>query len=276
MCNRNRRRSTERPWQIERGDVLKTLATMEDDSFHGVFTDSPYGLGFMEKRWDRQLPSVEVWREMLRVCKPGAMLLAFGGTRTFHRLACHIEDAGWEIRDCLYWLYGEGMPKALNLGKAIDKRLAAKRKVVGTNLWDGYGTTLKPACEPILLAMKPLDGTFADNALAHGCGGLNIDACRIGMSGGTTRSHQSAYPRKANGTEDRSKCWARSGHKVEAIDKGRWPANVILDEEVAEALDRQNPISKSRRSVRRREGSNVGNGKTLHPFRSASPLRTRI
>ena len=288
-------------WINHNGDALKTLAKIEDNSIDAVFTDPPYGLGFMEKTWDGELPSSEVWREMLRVCKPGAMLLAFGGTKTFHRHACRIEDAGWEVRDCLMWLYGEGMPHGQNISKAIDKKFGAKRKVVGTKrnphrgvaadhrygfsspdkpveitvpatpeaaLWDGYCTGLKPAWEPILVAMKPVDGTFATNALAWGCGGLNIDACRIGTNGGTTRSHQAPYPRNPDGREDRSQCWARSGHQAEPLDKGRYPANVMMDEEAAEFLDRQNPTSKSCRSVRRKAGSNVGNGTTMHPFKS--------
>ena len=130
--NNYRRRTQRQFWINHNGDVLKTLAKIEDNSFDAVYTDSPYGLKFMEKKWDGELPSTEVWREMLRVCKPGAVLLAFGGTKTYHRHACHIEDAGWEVRDCLMWLYGEGMPKGQNIGKAIDKKLGAKRKVVGT------------------------------------------------------------------------------------------------------------------------------------------------
>ena len=192
--------------------MTNKLKSMEDNSYDAVFTDPPYGLGFMGNRWDGSVPPVEVWREMLRVCKPGAFLLAFGGTRTFHRLACNIEDAGWKIRDCLMWLHGQGFPKSHNLSKAIDKKLGAKRKVVGQKpnphrgvsaqhrygfqspgknipitapgtseaaLWDAYGTALKPAWEPILLAMKPLDGKLAPNALKWGCGGLNIRQTRI-------------------------------------------------------------------------------------------------
>ena len=288
-------------YRLEKNDVLSTLASTADNSFDGLFMDSPYGLTFMEKKWDEELPSVNVCSELLRVAKPGAMLLAFGSPRTYHRLACHFEDAGWRIRDCLMWLYGEGMPKSLNVGKAIDKKLGAKRKVVGTKpnqrrgtradhrygfqppdvpieitvpatpeaeLWNGYGTGLKPAWEPILVAMKPREGSFANNALAWGCGALDIDACRVGTNGGTARSHQAPYPKTLDGREDRSQCWARTGHGVEPIDKGRWPANVILDEVAAAVLDRQNPKSKSCRSVRRKPGSNVGNGKTMHPFTS--------
>jgi site-specific DNA-methyltransferase (adenine-specific) len=243
--------NTEQCWRIEKDDVLTTLASMGNDSFDGLFMDSPYGLTFMEKKWDEALPSVDVCRELLRVAKPGAMLLAFGSPRTYHRLACHLEDAGWQIRDCLMWLYGEGMPKSHNIGKGIDKKLGAKRKVVGRNensrerstkrntlyqsgmagktanitvpatpeaaLWDGYGTALKPAWEPILFAMKPREGTFATNALKWGCGGVNIDACRVGTDGGTARSQQAPYPRKPDGSEDRSRCWARTGHGVEPI-----------------------------------------------------------
>ena len=283
-------------WRIENDDVLTTLASLGDNSFDGLLMDSPYGLTFMEKKWDEELPSVNVCSELLRVAKPGAMLLAFGSPRTYHRLTCHLEDAGWQIRDCLMWLYGQGFPKSHNISKAIDKKLGAKRKVVGTKpnphrgvradhqyrfqppdmpveitvpatpeaqLWNGYGTGLKPAWEPILVAMKPLIGTFAKNALVWGCGALDIDACRVGTNGGTARSHQAPYPQRPDGREDRSQCWARTGHEVLPIDKGRWPANVILDEKAATVLDRQNPTSKSRRSVRRKAGSNVGNGKTI-------------
>lgn len=288
-------------WRIEKNDVMTTLASMEDNCFHGLFMDSPYGLTFMEKKWDEELPSVKVCQELLRVARPGAHLLAFGSPRTYHRLACHLEDAGWEIRDCLMWLYAEGFPKSHNVAKAIDKKLGAKREVIGTKpsqhlgvhadhrygfrphnapveitipatseaaLWEGYGTTLKPGWEPILVAMKPLDGTFANNVLTWGCGALNIDACRVGRNGGTARSHQAPYPQNPDGTEDRSQCWARTGHEVLPIAKGRWPVNVILDEGAAALLDQQSPVSKSQRSVQRKAGSVVGNGKTMKPFKS--------
>jgi len=188
-----RRNPNPRHWEVEKGDALKRMRKMADDSFDGVLSDPPYGLGFMQKKWDAAVPDTEVWREVLRVCKPGAFLLAFGGTRTFHRLTCSIEDAGWEVRDCLCWLYGEGFPKSLDISKAIDKKLGGKRKVVmekrnphrgvdadpwygfhsldkpieptapatrSAKQWEGYGTQLKPAWEPILLAMKPKDKTF--------------------------------------------------------------------------------------------------------------------
>jgi hypothetical protein len=202
---------------IVNGDVLATLKELPDNEFDGLLCDPPYGFSFMGKAWDYDVPSVDVWREALRVLKPGAPLLAFGGARTFHRIATGIEDAGFELRDCLMWLYGKGFPKSQNIGLAIDKAAGATRAVVGVNSkinvyedgknhkfyvgregnpaygpakitapatplaqqWDGYGTALKPAWEPIILARKPLIGTMAENVAAYGVGGLAIDACRI-------------------------------------------------------------------------------------------------
>jgi DNA modification methylase len=156
-----------RLWQ---GDCLALLPELEAGSVDAVVCDPPYGLGFMGKDWDHGIPGVAFWTAALRVAKPGAHLLAFGGTRTFHRLACAIEDAGWEIRDCLMWVYGSGFPKSLDVSKAIGD---------GGTAWHGWGTALKPAWEPIILARKPLAGTVAANVLRYGTGGLNIDGCRI-------------------------------------------------------------------------------------------------
>lgn len=212
-----------------------------------------------------------VWaKAMLRITKPGGFLLCFGGTRTFHRLTCAIEDAGWEIRDCMMWLYGSGFPKSHNISKAIDKAAGAKRKQIETpmgptgnkyakglgddrpwmqkaaktgfhthdsdipatilaQLWSGYGTALKPAWEPIIVAMKPLDGTFAHNAERHGVAGLNIDDGRI--EGLAKSFHDKG--RKASGT---TLDWSKTDRKPRDYDgsQGRWPANLVLDEEVAE------------------------------------------
>lgn len=190
-------------------------------------------------------------------------------------------------------MYGEGFPKGIDISKAIDKDLGIERPVIGEkqNLhrgrnadhrfvypvtapasdsakqWDGYSTVLKPAWEPILVAQKPRRGTFAKNAMRFGCGGLNVGDCRIGSSGGTKRSHQAEYPRLDDGQEDRQN-WGRTGHAVEPINEGRWTANVILDEQAAQELDRQSGQSRSSRGRRRRAGSNVGNGKTLGAFQS--------
>jgi len=159
---------------LHHGDCRDIMATMDASSVDAIVTDPPYGLAFMGKDWDHGVPGVEFWREALRVAKPGAHLLAFGGTRTFHRLACAIEDAGWEIRDTIMWVYGSGFPKSHDVSKAIDKAAGE------TGQWSGWGTALKPAYEPIIVARKPLCGTVAENVLRHGTGALNIDGCRAG------------------------------------------------------------------------------------------------
>lgn len=202
-----------------------------------------FGGGGKRVRYGLSAASMQSWheewaREALRVTKPGGMILAFGGTRTHHRLACAIEDAGWEIRDCLMWLYGQGFPKSLDISKAIDKKAGITNRLPVTDLaqrWDGYGTTLKPAWEPIIVAMKPLDGTFAHNAEAHGVAGLNVNGCRIettdmwDVSGSIYKGHFGS---------------GKPGHGKRATNpnghpNGRWPANLILDGDAAAALDGQ-------------------------------------
>ena len=287
-------------WTIHQGDVSQVLPTLSPSLNDGSLCDPPYGLRFMNQKWDSEVPAVSVWKALLRTCKPGASLLAFGGAKTFHRQNCHIEDAGWELRDTLCWLYGSGFPKGHDISKAIDEKLGLERKIVGSKpnrsrksdrryrfnggkhegtipltapnsdaakSWDGYSTALKPAWEPILMAQKPRRGSFAENALRFGCGGMNIKKCRIGSIGGTKRSHQASYPKLDDGSEDRQN-WARNGHTVEQIDEGRWPANLVLDEAAAEVLDGQSGYSRSAKYRRRKANSNVGNGKTLGTFRS--------
>lgn len=214
---------------IINADCLNEMRKMEANSISAIVTDPPYGLSFMGKGWDHAIPGKEYWEECKRLLKPGSFLLAMGGTRTFHRLTCAIEDVGLEIRDCISWLYGSGFPKSHN-NFGIE----------------GYGTALKPAWEPIIMAMKPCDGTFKQNAEKWGQAGINIKACRIGIKGATKRSHQAEYPKNKDGREDRSKHWARTGHNVKEISKGRWPANLILDEEAGQMLDEQSGIKASR------------------------------
>lgn len=186
------------------------------NSIDAIVTDPPYGLNFMGKNWDHGVPGAHFWVEALRVAKPGAHLLAFGGTRTFHRLVCAIEDAGFEIRDTIMWVYGSGFPKSRNL----------------EGEWDGWGTALKPAWEPIIVARKPLDGTVAANVAKYGTGALNIDGCRIEYDGDADKA--SATPQ--------GKCTAKSGALAGGVQheggrseftrpeqKGRWPANVVHD-----------------------------------------------
>ena len=151
---------------LRNGDCLEVLQDLEPNSVDSIVTDPPYGLSFMGRKWDYDVPSVNIWIECLRVLKPGGHLLAFAGTRTQHRMAVNIEDAGFEIRDMIAWCYGTGFPKSQNIGKKLEG-------------WDGWGTALKPALEPITVARKPFKGTVANNVLEHGTGAINIDGCRV-------------------------------------------------------------------------------------------------
>ncbi|MGA0398198.1 MAG: DNA methyltransferase, partial [Ilumatobacteraceae bacterium] len=202
------------------GDSLHVLQSLPAESIDSVVTDPPYGLAFMGKRWDYDVPSVDLWREVFRVLKPGGHLLAFAGTRTQHRMAVNIEDAGFEIRDMIAWVYGSGFPKSHNISKAIDRAAGAEREVVGRGLsgrsslmgglsgasgesghdittpttdaakqWEGWGTALKPALEPITVARKPLIGTVATNVQQYGTGAINVDGCRVEAEGATCRAN---------------------------------------------------------------------------------------
>lgn len=254
------------------GDCREVLAALPADSIDAIVTDPPYELGFMGRAWDASgiAYSVDLWRECLRVLKPGGHLLAFGGTRTYHRLTCAVEDAGFEIRDEIAWLYGSGFPKSLNVSKAIDKAAGAEQEVVGprrrvdgkppghsalklyggnpdvdladlvitapatddAKRWQGWGTALKPAHEPIVVARKPLAGTVAANVLAHGTGALNIDGCRVESDGShkrfgmiTRRTTVSGDERigPASGMYGAGSAYVPTNH-----DGGRWPTNVIM------------------------------------------------
>lgn len=251
------------------GDCREVLAGLPDASIDSIVTDPPYELGFMGKAWDASGIAYDaaMWGECLRVLKPGGHLLAFGGTRTYHRMTVAIEDAGFEIRDSIHWIYGSGFPKSLDVSKAIDKAAGAEREVLreksyglrndggysgGLNTtkprsesceitapatpeaaaWSGWGTALKPAHEPIVVARKPLVGTVAANVLAHGTGALNIDGCRIEGapdSPGTT-------PATTNGNGVTHGAMTRVAFVPAA---GRWPANVVFDEDAAAELDAQ-------------------------------------
>jgi site-specific DNA-methyltransferase (adenine-specific) len=204
---------------IHHGDLFDVLPTLCANSVDACVTDPPYELSFMGKKWDGTGVAfrAETWTAVLRMLKPGAHLLAFGGTRAFHRLTCAIEDAGFEIRDCLSWLYGQGFPKSLNLP-------------------GGLGTALKPSWEPIILARKPMHGTVAANVLAHGTGALNIIASRIG-SGGDYTVHMGGSSGSGRYGFNASAPRPSGGDYRET--SGRWPANVLLDEDAAAALDEQ-------------------------------------
>jgi site-specific DNA-methyltransferase (adenine-specific) len=244
------------------GDCLDRLRDLPDCSVDSVVTDPPYLISFMGKEWDSAdgiAGRPDVWRECLRVLKPGGHLLAFGGTRMYHRMVCAVEDAGFEIRDSIHWTYGSGFPKSLNVGKAIGKAAGAEREVVGkakgivpaegytagrgmgevgtkqtsgdvpitapatpdAAQWEGWGTALKPSHEPIVVARKPLAGTVAANVLEWGTGALNVDGCRVGTADWGARP-----PRTPGGVSGGWKDWKGQGSA--AAPAGRWPANTIL------------------------------------------------
>jgi site-specific DNA-methyltransferase (adenine-specific) len=235
------------------------MKAMPDNSVDSIVTDPPYELGFMGKSWDASgiAFNVEVWQEALRVMKPGGHLIAFSGSRTYHRMAVAIEDAGFQIRDQIMWVYGSGFPKSHNISKGIDKAAGAEREVIGIDQvkaarrpkqnerqwnqysktqydnnitapataaaqqWQGWGTALKPAHEPMVLARKPLEGTVANNVLTFGVGGLNIDGSRVG-SELMVNPPGSTNPRNSMGDG-----WREDAESTTAI--GRFPANFIHD-----------------------------------------------
>ena len=266
------------------GDCRDVLRSLPDNSVDSVVTDPPYELGFMGKKWDSSgiAYDVGVWAECLRVLKPGGHVLAFGGSRTWHRLAVAVEDA---------WIYGSGFPKSLDVSKAIDKRAGAEREILraksyemtdgggysgnlNTNKprslsseisapatseakqWEGWGTALKPAHEPVVVGRKPLVGTVAENVLEWGVGGLNIDGSRIrrasddvSVAGNRTATFGTQETESGG---DGSGGWSQN-------DAGRWPANVVLDEHTAGLLDEQTGVTKSGNpGIRTSDGFNSG------------------
>ena len=212
------------------GDCREILRGLADNSVDSVVTDPPYGLGFMGKKWDSTgiAYDVTVWEECLRVLKPGGHILAFGGSRTFHRMAVAIEDAGFEIRDSIAWISSKTFPKSLNVRKAIDKA------GVDGSAWEGWGTGLKNVVEPIVMGRKPLVGTVAANVLEHGVGGLNIDASKVA-------GNVPSVPQPKTGGGIFSGKGGRNG-ELSSAPSGRWPANVILDEYSAGLLDEQSGV----------------------------------
>ncbi len=205
------------PFTLHLGDCLDILPTLDVETVHCVVCDPPYELGFMGKSWDSSGIAFrpDVWREVLRVLKPGGYLLAFGGSRTVHRIACAIEDAGFEIRDTVMWIYGSGFPKSLNVGKDSEA-------------WAGWGSNLKPAHEPIVVARKPFKGTLAQNLSTHGVGAINIDACRIPHN---EQCRMMKAQTDADSMTGGGK-YRQAGRREEVLElkpEGRFPANVIHD-----------------------------------------------
>lgn len=224
--------------KVYRGDCREVLRGLADNSVDSIVTDPPYELGFMGKKWDSSgiAYDVDVWQQCLRVLKPGGHLLAFGGSRTFHRLAVAIEDAGYEIRDTIAWISSKTFPKSLNVAKAITKQ--GKDGSVA----EGWGTGLKQVVEPVVLARKPLEGTVADNFLHWGVGALNIDASRVEY-GQENIDFSKEQRQSANNPLNIG--GAKPGDVI-AVYKagGRWPANLIIDELTALAINEQSGLIK--------------------------------
>ena len=262
--------------KIINNDCIKAMKEIEENSVDTIITDPPYGLSFMGKKWDYDVPSKKVWKECLRVLKPGGTALIFAGSRTQHRMAVNIEDSGFILKDCIMWLYGSGFPKATDISKQLDKNNGQK-KVIGkrtgamnnaenstaqsfvkgkvgyktdfditepateeAKLWNGWKSHgLKPAYEPIIVAMKPNEGSYAQNALKHGVAGINIDGARIGYTDEADKD--SAMPGSTPPTEiGTGNIPILSGkRKPHNPSTGRFPANLILDQEAGKLLDQQ-------------------------------------
>jgi len=272
-------------------EVLDGLKQLDDNTIDSVVTDPPYGISFMNKKWDYDVPKVEVWKEVLRVLKPGAHALIACGTRTQHRMVVNIEDVGFEVRDVITWHYGSGFPKSMDISKSLDKKAGIEREIVGikkhptskdrtgnkspfqnnnhlngnvditvattfeAKQWEGWGTALKPATEFWTLVRKPLsEKTVAANILRWGVGGINIDGCRIETDEIITnhsRGDESAKSKGKYGDSNRQET-----HQTEGQQLGRFPANVIFDEFTAAQLDEQSGNLKSGKpqGIRNTEG----------------------
>lgn len=252
--------------EILHGDCRERLRELIERGVQvdSIVTDPPYNLGFMNKSWDKDGISndVEMWKLCIQVLKPGGHLLSFGGTRTYHRMASAIEDAGFEIRDCVSWIYGSGFPKSLDISKKIDQMEGVERGCAGVSdrkngetgfiggdcvpivttpctdaakQWSGWGTALKPSHEPVVLARKPLsEKTVAENVLKHGCGGINVDGCRVSTNGKVVWKVPDRPPTTESiyifeGSSDRSNTMIKNKGGQEGTSLGRFPANLIHD-----------------------------------------------
>lgn len=260
------------------GDCLDVMQALPDASVDSIVCDPPYGIGFMGKAWDALPPGVGWAAECLRVLKPGGHLVAFGGTRTYHRLVVALEDAGFEIRDTISWCYWSGFPKSLDVSKATK-----------SDAWAGFGTAIKPAVEPAVLARRPLVGTVAANVLEHGTGALNIDGCRFAPGAKEWPGPSGKIPEYPNGPRGNTGSGAAFGGRglgrrdepVFAHDLGRFPANLVHVPK-ASRKERERgteglPTRTGAEAVGRAEGSpgslspGAGAGRTAREIRNFHP-----
>lgn len=254
--------SENKNYKLYNGNMLDMLEVIEKESIDSIVCDPPYELNFMNKGWDNSgiAFNIECWKQCFEVLKPGGYLLAFGGSRTYHRIACAIEDAGFEIRDTIMWLYGSGFPKSMDISKQLDKRNGRNVNEDFIDLakqWPGWGTALKPSFEPIIVARKPFKGSCVDNVIKYGVGGINIDECRVGNEKIVT-----------NGSGKKENSWLpKQNAPLNTINYGRFPANTILtyDETDFEEVCGGFPNTKNGIAVRHNSGGKTFGGENKQP-----------
>jgi site-specific DNA-methyltransferase (adenine-specific) len=295
---------------IFNGNNMDVLKSLPDNSIDSAVTDPPYGISFMGKKWDYDVPKVEFWKEVLRVLKPGGHVLSFSSARTYHRMTARIEDAGFEIRDQIMWIYGNGFPKSQNIEKSVDKVLGNQKEIPSVNpkhkkgmnfkyknnnrgwllndvivakksstKWEDWGTSLKPAHEPIVLARKPLsEKTYAKNVLKWGTSSLNIGGCRVGEDIIKTIGYGKTG-------------FVATENFIPTSHIGRWPANIMFDDEAASFLDLQEKnaarffyVAKATKkdkeegletfSVKKTEGRDSGQDEGNVPFKNRTSIKS--
>ena len=258
-------------YRLYEGSMLDMLDVIEPESIDSIVTDPPYELNFMNKSWDNSGIAFQksTWEKCYQVLKPGGYLLCFGGSRTHHRVACAIEDAGFEIRDCIMWIFGSGFPKSMNIGLAIDKKNGIESPVVGQNKYAGWGTQLKPAYEAIIVARKPFEGSCVDNVIKYGVGGINIDECRVPISPDDIEllnAKSSKHPTDSyNYNESKKYGDYALNIATPANTQGRFPANLILtyDETDKEEVCGGFPESKGASSQNNFSNGHIYRGQSL-------------
>ena len=253
---------------LQQGDCMRLLEKLPERHFDSVVTDTPYNTKLMNKSWDSNIAfRISMWMKVLEVMKPGAFLLAFGGPRTYHRMACAAEDAGFFVHDSIVWVYASGMVKGKNLYKAT-----------GLKKWKGWSSQIKPGHENIMLAQKPFKGSIANNVIKWGVGGLNIDGCRIPSGGDYRKKCESAVGLDSSRTKSVYGKW--KGKRTNSFNSlGRMPSNVVLSHHEKckenkchkdcpiQELDRQSGVTKSQGIINRwKDGAKPFGGGAGHEY----------